>query len=240
MSTKPDPTWKVLPHGPLEQLAENLWRVEGSLPHMSLKRVMTVVRRDDGALVIHNAIALEEPVQRGLEALGPLAFLIVPNEAHRLDAPAYKHRYPSLRVFAPSGGRRKIEEMVPVDATYEDFPHGDDVRIEMLHGINDSEGALLARSRDGTTLVLNDVVFNMDRKRDVLGFFFTTLLGSAPGPRVSRLSKLLFIKDQRALRADLERYAALPGLVRLIVSHEKVASGTDASQALRQAATYLR
>ncbi|MDC0710654.1 hypothetical protein POL68_19415 [Stigmatella sp. ncwal1] len=239
MSTKPTPTWKVLSHGPLERLSENLWRVEGSLPRMSLKRVMTVARRDDGSLVIHNGIALEEPVQRELEALGPLAILIVPNKLHRLDAPAYKQRYPSLRVFAPSGGRREVEEKVPVDGVYEDFPHGEDVRLEMLHGVKEAEGAMLVRSKDGTTVVLNDAVFNMDRKRDVLGFLFTTLMGSAPGPRVSRLAKLALVKDAKALRADLERYAALPGLVRLIVSHEKLASGAEAAQALRLAATYL-
>ncbi|WP_225408524.1 DUF4336 domain-containing protein [Stigmatella hybrida] len=239
MATNSASPWTVLPHGPLERLAENLWRVEGALPRMSLKRVMTVVRRDDGTLVIHNGIALEEPVQRELEALGPLSSLIVPNRMHRLDAPAYKQRYPSLRVFAPSGGRREVEEKVPVDGVYEDFPHGEDVRLEMLHGVKEAEGAMLVRSKDGTTVVLNDAVFNMDRKRDVLGFLFTTLLGSAPGPRVSRLAKLLLVKDAKALRADLERYAALPGLVRLIVSHEKVASGAEAAQALRQAATYL-
>ena len=82
-------------------------------------------------------------------------------------------------------------------------------------------------------------MFNMDRKRDPLGFLFTTAFGSAPGPRVSRLAKLVFIKDKRALRADFERYAALPNLTRLFVAHEKVASGADARQALLRAATYL-
>jgi len=41
------------------------------------------------------------------------------------------------------------------------------------------------------------------------------------------------------LRVYFERFAALPGLVRLIVSHEKVAPGAEAASALRQAATYL-
>ena len=79
----------------------------------------------------------------------------------------------------------------------------------------------------------------MDRKRDPLGFIFTTLMGSAPGPRVSRLAKLVFIKDKKALRADFERYAELPNLTRVIVAHEKVASGLDARASLLQAATYL-
>ena len=113
------------------------------------------------------------------------------------------------------------------------------MRFETLHGVSDSEGAMLIRSPDGTTVVLNDAVFNMDRKRDPLGFFFTTLLGSAPGPRISRLAKLVFIKDKAALRGDLERYAAIPDLVRLVVAHEKVAQGLDARAALQKAITYL-
>lgn len=239
MASKISDAWQVLPHGPIEQLAENLWRVEGSLKGMSLKRVMTVVRSRDGSLVIHSAIALTEQEQRKLEALGTPSVLLVPNRGHRLDAPAYKKRYPALRVFAPRGGRKGVEEVVPVDGTYEDFPGDDTVRLETLKGVGEEEGAMLVRSSDGTTVVLNDVVFNMDRKKDPLGWFFTTMLGSAPGPRVSRLVKLLFVKDRKVLRAELERLATIPDLVRLIVAHEKVASGVEAASALRRAATYL-
>jgi hypothetical protein len=99
---------------------------------------------------------------------------------------------------------------------------------------------MLVRGSDGVSVILNDVVMNMDRKRDVLGFLLTTLMGSAPGPRVSRLAKLALVKDRSALRAELERLAALPDLARLIVSHEKVVNGrAEASQALRLAATFL-
>ena len=52
--------WCVLRHGPIEKLENNLWTVTGSLTGMSLKRVMTVARLDDGDLVMHSAIALDE------------------------------------------------------------------------------------------------------------------------------------------------------------------------------------
>jgi hypothetical protein len=236
---KANTAWKVLAHGPIEKLADNLWWVQGALPGMSLKRVMTVVRLGDGRLVIHNGIALEPAAMKELEAWGTPAFLIVPNGAHRLDAPAYKQRYPQLKVLAPKGARAKVEEVVAVDGGYEDFPADENVRFELLHGVKDREGAMLVRSNDGLTVVLNDAVFNMDKKQDLLGWFFTTVLGSAPGPRISRLAKLAFIADKQALRADLERFAALPELTRLIVAHEKVASGPDARSALQRAATYL-
>lgn len=242
MGTQPSNAWLVREHGPILKLAENLWRVEGSLPGMSLRRNMTVVRKANGALIIHSAIALEEGAQRELEGWGTPTYLLIPNHGHTLDAAAYKARYPALEIFTPRGGIRQVEEKTkaPVDGGYEDFPSDDEVRLETLHGVNDGEGAMLVRSRDGLTVVLNDCVFNMDRKRDVLGFLFTTVMGSAPGPRVSRLAKLLFIKDQAALRQDLLRLSELPDVQRLIVAHEKVADGPAARAALQRAATYLR
>jgi hypothetical protein len=233
--------FKVLPHGPLVRLAENLWWVQGSLPNMSLKRVMTVARLEGASspLVIHNAIALDEPLMRELEAWGTPEYLLVPNGAHRLDAPAYKRRYPHLKVFAPPGSRNKVREVVPVDGSYLDFPDAPGVELRALPGIGETEGAMLVRSADGRSLVLNDVVFNMDRPRDLLGLAITTVFGSAPGPRISRLAKLLFIKDRAALKNELLGLAALPDLQRLIVSHDKIAHGPDAKRALEQAARYL-
>jgi hypothetical protein len=128
---------------------------------------------------------------------------------------------------------------MPVDGTYEDFPEDTSVAFQMIPGIGEKEGAMIVRSSDGVTVVLNDVVMNMDRKRDPLGYLFTTLMGSAPGPRVSRLAKLALVKDKQALRAELERLAAIPNLARLVVSHENVARGNDAAEALRKAATFL-
>lgn len=236
---KTNSDWKVLAHGPIERLAENIWWVQGALPGMSLKRSMVIVRLNDGRLVIHNGIALELTAMNEIESWGTPAFLIVPNGGHRLDAPAYKARYPALQVFCPKGSRARVEEVIRVDGTYEDFPPDETVRFETLHGVADAEGAMIVRSADGETVVLNDAMFNMDRKRDPLGFFFTTLLGSAPGPRVSRLAKLMFVKDKQALRQDFARYAELPSLARLVVAHEKVAKGPDAREALRTAMTYL-
>lgn len=239
MAKRAADAWNVLPHGPLEQLADNLWCVNGTLRGMSLERVMAVARRTDGKLVIHSAIALRDDSMRALEALGEPALLVVPSRAHRLDAPAYKKRYPSIRVFAPTGGRKAIAEKVAIDGTYEDFPADDAVRLQMLHGFKQQEGVMIVRSPDGMTLVFNDALFNMDRKKDVLGFLFTSLLGSAPGPRVSRLVKLLYVDDRAAFRRDLEALAETEDLVRVMVAHEKVAHGADAVAALRAAAAQL-
>src|SRR3954469_7780387 len=138
--------WKVRAHGPLLTLADNLLWAQGSIPGMSLKRTMVVVRTSDRKLLIHNGIALGPAQMAELEAFGTPAYLIVPNGGHRMDAPAYKQRYPALRVFTPRGSKRRVEELIQVDGGYEEFPHNDVVRLETLKGVAEGEGALIVQS----------------------------------------------------------------------------------------------
>lgn len=232
--------WVVVPHNPIQKLTENLWRVEGALPTITLRRVMTVIRLGDRRLVVHSPISMDEPAMQELDAWGKVAFIIVPGRFHRLDAPAWKRRYPEARVLAPRGSRKWIEAKVTVDGTVDELSADPAVTVVPLRGIKDLEVALLVASEDGSTVVLNDAMFNMDRPKDVVGWLVTTLLGSAPGPRISRLFRLINIDDRTAFRADLERLAATPNLQRLIVAHCKLTSGPGAAAAIRQAAAYIR
>lgn len=213
--------WKVLRHGPTDRLEENLRCVTGSIPGMALQRVMTLVRLDDGRVVVHSAIALDEPAMAGIEEWGRPAVMLVPNAYHRLDAPAYLSRYPDLEVFCPRGCRAKVGEVVPVTGDYDDFRGDPCVDLRHLEGVGLSEGVMTVRSSSGSTLVVNDAVFNMPHARGLTGLVLRYLTGSTGGPRVSRLYRLLAVKDRSAFRADLERLAATPDLIRIVVSHHR-------------------
>src|SRR5262252_5241275 len=97
---KPFDTWTVCPHGPIEKVQPNMWRVEAPFPGAPFPRTMVLARLGDGRLVIHNAIALDDAEMTEVEAWGKPSFLIVPNGGHRMDAKIFKDRYPSLRVIA--------------------------------------------------------------------------------------------------------------------------------------------
>jgi hypothetical protein len=143
-------------------------------------------------------------------------------------------------VLVPRGARPTVERVHPVDGTFEDFPSNETVVLSPLDGLGEQEGVMTVESEDGITLILGDVVFNMDRKTDLLGRLFGALVGSAPGPRIHRLFRLLVVKERALLRRQLERLAETPRLKRLIVAHEKLtAGGPEAAAVLRQAATYL-
>ena len=105
--TRPNEHWNVLPHGKLTPMDDGMLTVEGriKMPLMDLPRRMTVVRLHDSRLVVWSAIALDDAAMATFEAFGRPAFLVVPNDHHRLDAKAWKNRYPELKVISPEGAR---------------------------------------------------------------------------------------------------------------------------------------
>jgi hypothetical protein len=229
--------WRVAPHGPLEKVADNLWRVEGDLPGMPLKRVMVVARRKDGRLVVHGAIAMAEAAMRELEALGEPAVLLVPSGYHRLDAPRFARRYPKMRVYCPHGAVKRVSAVVRVDGTYEDCDADATVQLEPVDGIGGAEGVVRVASEDGTTLVLNDILFNMPHAPG-LGGLFTRLIGSSGGPRVSRTARFFLQKDARALARRFVALATTRDLVRVMVAHHETITDAPA-EALRNVAMTL-
>jgi hypothetical protein len=232
-------SWKVLPHGKLIQIEENILTVVGEIPMPigGLQRRMTVVRLTDGRLVIFSAVSLDEDEMRALEDYGKPAFLIVPNSHHRLDAKTWKDRYPDIQVITPKAACPKVEDVVPVDATSADF--GDDnVLLIDVPGTRFLEAALLVTAPGGTTLVLNDVVANIRDEKGFGGWLLRMMDFAGEEPQVPLPIKVAIISDKAALREQLLRWSALPSLKRILVSHGSIIDG-DPGGVLRQLAASL-
>ena len=222
---KPFTEWTVLPHGKLTQLDDNLLSVTGDLhmPVGDFPRRMTVVRLPDRRLVIFSAIALAEAEMRALEAFGQPSYLVVPNDLHRMDAKIWKARYPKLRVIAPAGVQKQVEEIVPVDDTAANFL---DPRVQFVTvaGTQDREAALVVSTWSGTTLIVNDLIWNMNDRAGLGGWLYHVLGFTGEEPRIPGIVELRAIKDKHALREQLERWAGIPNLNRIIVSHGEIVS----------------
>jgi len=212
--------WKVQPHGHLTQVDDNILTVTGTIlmPAGRLPRRMTVVRLNHGGLVIFSAMALGDDQMQVLEAFGTPAYMIVPNDHHRLDAKSWKERYPSLRVIAPAGAREKVEKVVLVDATFGDF--GDrTVRFLPVPGTTEKEAALEVLGSDGMTLVLNDLVGNIRGARGFTGWFLRLMGFAGDEPHIPLPIRRAMIASRGQVRDQLLTWAALPSLRRILVSH---------------------
>lgn len=228
---KPFSEWTVLPHGKLKLIDDNLLSVEGLLnmpPMGEVTRRMTVVRLADGRLIVYSAIALEEAEMQALEAYGTPAYLIVPGDIHRMDAKPWKARYPSLQVIAPAGAREQVEKVVPVDATDVDF--GDPaVHYLTVPGTAEKEAALVLEAESGTTVILNDLIFDLANRPGFTGWLFKMIGMTGDEPHIPAPVKMREVKDKAAVCEQLEAWARLPNLRRVIISHGDIISKSPAA-----------
>ena len=123
-----------------------------------------------------------------------------------------------MQVVAPEGAREKVAEVVPVDTT---APRFEDPNVDFITvpGTRDREAALVVRTPNGTTLVLNDVVGNI---RDASGFggWLLHVAGFAgKEAQIPKVVKMAMIKDTNALRDQMLQWAKIDSLKRILVSH---------------------
>jgi hypothetical protein len=216
--------WKVLPHGPVETVDDRIVTVQGEIPMPLGKfpRRMTVVGLSRNRSAIFSAIALNEAGMRRIEEVGKPSFLIVPNGHHRLDARAWKKRYPKLRVLCPPEAKESVDEAVPVDST-DDILGDKDVDFVVVGGTGEAEAGLIVRRQSGATLIINDLIANVRHPRGIGGKIIARLFGfGVKRPRVPGVVKAVMVKDKSGLAAQLRRWSEIPGLRRLIPSHGEI------------------
>lgn len=232
--------WIVQPHGPVEQVDKGLLTVAGDIvmPPGYFPRRMTVVGLKGGGTAIWSAMPLRDEAMAQVEALGPPRFLVVPGIAHRLDVAAWKARYPQAKVLCPPGAYDAVKEAVPIDETAD--PFGDPaVRFEVAPGVGEREATLTITRGQRVTLVLNDLLANVRNPRGIGAKVMARLFGfGVRRPQMPRLGRRMFVKDESALAKAFRRWAELPGLSRVIVSHGDVIED-DPRQALLTVADEL-
>jgi hypothetical protein len=232
--------WRVWPHGPLERIDEGILSVEGEIrtPLGRFPRRMTVAALRDRRTVVFSPVSLNEPAMRQIEELGAPAFMIVPNGFHRLDARAWKKRYPAIKVVCPPGARKRVEKAVPVDAVA-DVLDDESVRFVIVDGMREAEGALLVHRPGGTTLILNDVISNIRHPKGLGANIMARLFRfGVKRPQMSREVRWFLVDDKHALANRLREFAAMPDLRLVIVAHGEMIDRSP-DRALRSVAATL-
>ncbi len=234
--------WVVQPHGPLVPLDDGLFVVSGEIvmPLGRFPRRMTVVTLSKSRVAIWSPVPLAEAQMQQIEAMGEIAFLIVPGVGHRLDIKPWKARYPKAKVVCAPGARKAVEEVIPVDAVG-DVLGDPDVHLETVAGVDEVEAALRVTREGRLTLVVNDIVANVRHPHGLGANVMARVLGfGVHHPQMPKAGKKMFVKDAAALAGELRSWADEPNLERLVVSHGDVIEIEDEpAEALREVAASL-
>jgi hypothetical protein len=85
-------------------VADRIWSLERPVwfAGARLRTRSTVIRLDDGSLLLHTPAPPTDALAEQLRALGPVRWLVVPNRWHHLGAPAAAMRFPGARLVGPA------------------------------------------------------------------------------------------------------------------------------------------
>lgn len=106
----------------LTPIANNLWGVEHDLflpGGVHFRGRMTVVRLDNGSLLLHSPIPIDRELAAELEALGNVEHLVAPNAMHHVHLSGALERYPTATLYGPAAlqAKRKDLTFTPLSPT---------------------------------------------------------------------------------------------------------------------------
>ena len=165
---------------------------------------MTVIRLGDGQVIVHSPGPLSPGLRAELAAVGPVAFLVVP-QAHGRFAAEAARTYPDAQLLsAPAAPWRR--KALAFHGSLGDRPPAawaGQVESHLVQGFRLGEVVLF--HRPSRSLVLTDLCFNIHRSFSSPArlFFRANGMWQRFGP--SRLIRRLAVSDRTVLGRSLER-----------------------------------
>ena len=111
-----------------EVVADRIWSLDRPVwfSGVRLRARTTVVRLDDGSLLLHSPPPPGDALVEQLRALGPVRWLVVPNCFHHLGTPAAAAGFPEAKVVGPPSALPR-NKALRIDVDIHDAKFGEQV-----------------------------------------------------------------------------------------------------------------
>ena len=161
---------------PLRQLGPEIWVADRpqSFYGLVVGTRMTVIRLDDGSLLLHSPVKLDPGLRKELDALGPVRYVVAPNRVHHLYAGKVADAYPDSRLWIGPGLETKRRDLVYEAILGDEAPAPWRGQVDQVFFAGRPyENEMTFFHRASRTLILCDLAFNLNevqqrRQSDVL------------------------------------------------------------------------
>jgi len=203
--------WEPSRRMQLIDIDENLWAVEQQFPlgmGLELPVRSHVVRLPDGGLLLFSPIPTLPGLKDAIDALGPVRALIAQSSFHHLGLEPALAAWPEAKLYGPVellGKRRDL----PFESGLHEAPEPLWSGVIDQHVVEGAPrlGEVAFFHRPTSTLLLCDLVFNVQRPRRAWSRFVLGLTGSWGHFGFSRLIRTTFT-DRTALRRSMDALLA--------------------------------
>lgn len=209
---------------------DSIYYINGEWMDTVFKRRMTVIRLNNGNLVIHNAFRMHDQDLNKLNQLGKVSYILVPNSIHFSDADFFSKKYPDAKVLVPIACKNKMSKKLKVDGCYDtDWTLTNEiVCIPFMNNMIHEHAFIHLKSK---TLILTDMLFNIKSsdfptntfsqkfEKYLLGTKNDILDKAVP----SNLTKLVVSRNKSGLRKTLNEIIKYD-FDKIIINHGEVIS----------------
>jgi len=225
------------PHSEIEEIADNVYMVRGSIkinPLLRITRNMAIIRNGSELSVI-NPLRLNEAGETQLNNLGNVANVIRLGAFHGIDDPYYIDRF-SARMWSQSGGTAYIKPDIDMVFNEDTKLPFDDASVFSFTGSKQPECALLLNTGDGLLLTCDaiqhygDYSFNNLPARllmPFIGFPRTTIVGPIWLKLMTPESGSLAPVFRKLLELKFDRLLAGHGTLLQTGAHSAVVRAVD-------------
>jgi hypothetical protein len=223
---------------PLTHLDDNLWVARRPLPLWvgDLGARMTVIRLDDGGLLLHSPVECDPETAAAVEALGDVRWLLGPSLPHHLFLGGWAERFPDAKLCGVPGLPDKRPDLCFDRVLESGPPEWGSLQAHLFAGAPLLSELVLFHP-GSRTLVVTDLAFNVRRDGRNEARLFHWLVGAVDQFGPHRLVRATAFRDRAACRRSVEAVLAWD-FDRVVVSHGEVLE-TGGHQAFCHAFEFL-
>lgn len=201
------------------QLDPDLWVIEHPFKLLGahLGTRTTVIRLNDGSLLLHSPGTALASLKAELEQLGPISSLLAPNTMHHLALPATAELFPEAKVYGPTGLKAKQPELQILEP--ESALWAPELPMLLLSGFGQLEERAVYH-RPSRSLILTDLVFNLQHTEHRWTRLFMRLNDGYGKFGPTRMARTM-IKDKAQMSQTLKKLLEWD-FDRVIMSHGDV------------------
>ncbi len=213
---------------------DRIWEVRHWLkmpgPGVYFNCRMTIIKLEDGSVLLHSPVPIDEETASAIEEIGPVSAIIAPSLLHHLFVPEVVTRYPDATRFAAPGLAEKRQDI--------DFHHtlGPELGPEQAPWLSELEPIFVEGAPSVNefiffhlptrSLVVTDLLFNLQEFKGAMSPWIFRMSGTYKRFAQSKLWRF-FIKDRAAYEQSFAPLKARD-IQRLIMAHGEVIEGPDA------------
>jgi hypothetical protein len=222
----------------LQPFAQNIWTALAPHAFMGLHvgTRMTVIRLSSGKLLLHSPIPLKSELRAAIDALGPVAHIVCPNQFHHMYAAEAVMAYPQATLHGPAALQRKRKDL-RFGAVLTDQPHPDwrdDLELLTIEGC--MLGETIFYHRATRTLIACDLVENFHQSTHWLTRNYLRLGGVLGRVGWHPLLRIAY-RDRKRARACVDRVLAWP-FERVALAHGELLT-ENAHASVREGLAWL-